>query len=321
MSGPGSRACGLLLGYAADALLGDPRRGHPVAAFGRLAQACERATYGDSRSRGAAYALVLVGGAAALGRSAHRAARGSTVAQTMLTAAAAWTVLGGRSLLAEADAMRSLLDDGDVPGARARLSHLCSREATGLGSDELARAAVESVAENTSDAVVAPLVWGAVAGVPGLLAYRAVNTLDAMVGYRTPRYLRFGWAAARLDDAANWLPAGVTAGLTVLAAPLVGGDPRTAWAVWRRDAAAHPSPNAGRVEAAFAGALGARLGGPSTYAGRLEDRGVLGDGRSAGVRDLPRAARLSRVVGAASAVLTASSVLAASRAGRSRARA
>ena len=160
---------------------------------------------------------------------------------------------------------------------------------------------MESVAENTSDAVVAPLFWGAVAGVPGLLAYRAVNTLDAMVGHRSPRYHRFGWAAARLDDAANWLPARACGLLTVLVAPAVGGRPADAWRAWRRDAAQHPSPNAGVVEAACAGALGVRLGGTNVYAGVAEDRGTLGDARPVEVADIGRAARLSLLVGAAAA--------------------
>jgi adenosylcobinamide-phosphate synthase len=141
--------------------------------------------------------------------------------------------------------------------------------------------------------------------VPGLLVYRAVNTLDAMVGYRSPRYRRFGWAAARLDDVANLLPSRATAGLTTLCAPLVGGSARGAWAAWRRDAAAHPSPNAGQVEAAFAGALEVRLGGPTRYPHGIEQRPVMGHGRSPDVGDLTRGVELSRVIGLAAAALAA----------------
>jgi adenosylcobinamide-phosphate synthase len=162
---------------------------------------------------------------------------------------------------------------------------------------------VESVAENTSDAVVAPLFWGALAGLPGLLGYRAVNTLDAMIGHRSPRYLRFGWAAARLDDAANWLPARLAAVLTAAIAPSVAGSPAAAWRAWRRDARQHPSPNAGVVEAAFAGSLGVRLGGTNSYQGRAEVRGVLGDGRPVAVADIARAVRLSRRVSGAALAL------------------
>ena len=158
----------------------------------------------------------------------------------------------------------------------------------------MARAAIESVAENTSDAVVGPLVWGIVAGAPGVVAYRIVNTLDAMVGHHSERYERFGCAAARLDDLAGLLPARLTAALAALLAPLVGGSTAGAWRAWRRDASAHPSPNAGPCEAAFAGALGVRLGGPTVYPYGLSDRPWQGDGRAPAAADIVRAARLSR---------------------------
>jgi len=164
---------------------------------------------------------------------------------------------------------------------------------------------VESVAENTCDAVVAPLLWGAVAGVGGLLGYRAVNTLDAMVGHHSMRYERFGWAAARLDDVANVVPARLTAVLAVALAPAVGGSGRVALRTLRRDGGAHPSPNAGRCEAAFAGALGVSLGGTNVYQGRAERRGTLGAGPPPGPADLDRAIRLSRLITAAAAVLCA----------------
>ena len=165
------------------------------------------------------------------------------------------------------------------------------RDPTWLDAGEVARATIESVAENTSDAVVAPLLWGAVAGPAGLLGYRALNTLDAMVGHRSPRYGRFGWAAARLDDAANLVPARVTA---LLAA---AGSPRAALRAWHRDARRHPSPNAGPVEASFAGALGVRLGGTNVYGDAVEDRGHLGDGRPPAPSDIPPAVRLADRVG------------------------
>ncbi len=153
---------------------------------------------------------------------------------------------------------------------------------------------MESVAENTSDAVVGALVWGAVAGVPGLVGFRAVNTLDAMVGHRSERYRRFGWASARLDDVVGWPGARLTA---VLAAAC-GGDARGAVRAWRADAGRHPSPNAGPVEASFAGALGVRLGGTLSYGGRVEHRPVLnGEGRAVVVGDIERTVRLSRRVG------------------------
>ena len=193
--------------------------------------------------------------------------------------------------------MARLLEAGEVPEARQRLSHLCARDATTLDSAELTRAATESIAENTSDAVVAPLFWGAVAGLPGLLGYRALNTLDAMVGYRSPRYRRFGWAAARADDVVNLAPSRIGGALTALCAPLAGGRARSAWRVWRRDGGRHPSPNAGQVEAAFAGALDIRLGGTNSYGGEVESRARLGEGRDPEPVDLRRAVRLSRLVG------------------------
>ena len=298
-----ARALGLVFGYAADLAFADPRRGHPVAGFGKLASAMERTCWADDRTRGAAYTGVLVGGITSAGWVAQRATRGRPVAEAAIVAVATWAVLGGRSLVGEGLVMQRLLEDGDLPGARDRLSHLCARDATGLPADELARASVESLAENTSDAVVAPLLWGAVAGVPGLLGYRAVNTLDAMVGYRSERYLRFGWASARLDDLLNLVPARVAAALTVAAAPVVGGSCVDAWRIWRRDGSRHPSPNAGPVEAASAGALGVTIGGSNIYDGSTEDRGTLGVGPAVVVADLGRAVRLSQAVGFGGIVL------------------
>ncbi|MBZ5736550.1 cobalamin biosynthesis protein [Nocardioides mangrovi] len=291
------RALGLALGFAADRLLGDPRRGHPVALFGSTAAAVERRLYADSRARGVAHTTLLVGGAVALGAVAER-----RLPPVLATAVATWAVLGGRSLEREASAVGAHLDGGDLPAARRRLTHLVGRDPSGLDADEVARAVVESVAENTSDAVVAPLLWGAVAGVPGLLGYRAANTLDAMVGHRSARYERFGWASARLDDLLNLAPARLAGAATVLvAAP---GRRAAAWRAWRRDAAAHPSPNAGVVEASFAGALGVRLGGENTYGDRVERRAELGDGRPPAPADIARATTLARRVSIASIVST-----------------
>ncbi|WP_431997954.1 cobalamin biosynthesis protein [Streptomyces fungicidicus] len=287
-------AYGAAAGLLGDLLLGDPRRGHPVAAFGRAAAAVERVLWRDDRGRGAVHTAVCVGGTVVLGSLAARSVRSSPAASAALTGVATWAVVGGTSLAREARAIGRALDAGDVEAARARLPHLCGRDPQALDADGIARAVVESVAENTSDAVVGALVWGAVAGVPGLLGFRAVNTLDAMVGHKSPRHLRYGWASARLDDVAGWPGARLTA---VLAA-LTGPDPRGAVRAWRADAAKHPSPNAGPVEASFAGALGVRLGGTLSYGGRVEHRPVLnGGGRAVSVADIDRAVRLSRRVG------------------------
>lgn len=278
---------GLAIGFVADRMFGDPARLHPVAGFGQLALKLQRPLYKRSRMRGALYEGVLVGGTVGLGVLAQRSAGW---VQTGLAAAATWSVLGGRTLEREAGAVHRLVQDHDLPGARERVRSLVGRDPTTLSGDALARACVESLAENTSDAVVAPLTWGAIAGIPGLVAYRAVNTLDAMVGYRSERWERFGWAAARVDDLANLLPARLATILTAM----LSGTPRAVLAVVRRDAHRHPSPNGGQIEAAYAATLGIRLGGSNVYAGVAEDRGVLGHGAPVRVGDIERAVLLSR---------------------------
>ncbi len=290
------RVAGIAIGYLADMLLGDPRHGHPVALFGSVAAALERVTYADSRRAGVVHVGTLLGALAALGVVAQRLAAGRTSAAT---AAATFVALGGTSLSRTGQQMADLLTAGDVAGAQQLLPSLCGRDPAALDAAGLTRAALESVAENTSDAHVAPVLWAAVGGTPAVLVYRGANTLDAMIGNRSPRYAEFGWAAARFDDVANFVAARVTAVLVSMCAPLVGGSPAAALRAWRRDAGRHPSPNAGVVEAAFAGALGVRLGGPTQYAHELEIRPTLGDGRAPAVADLSRAVRLSRIVQAA----------------------
>ena len=301
----GADAAGLVAGYLLDAALGDPRRFHPVAGFGTAAGALERRLYRPGRQAGAVYAAVAVGVPALAGLAAARATRRHPIARATLVAAATWTVLGGRTLRRESRIMAGHLDHGDLPAARERLGHLCGRDPSTLDAPELARATVESVAENTSDAVVAPLVWGGLLGLPGLLAYRAANTLDAMVGHRSARYERFGTAAARLDDALNLLPSRLTGLLTIAVAPAVGGSPRATLRVWRRDRNDHPSPNAGQCESAMAGALGVRLGGRNVYFGRSEVRPFLGDGPRPSAMHLRRAARVSGAVGATATAIAA----------------
>jgi adenosylcobinamide-phosphate synthase len=296
------RSAGLLGGYLADLLLADPARWHPVAGFGRAALALEQASYADSRRRGVFHVVACTLPVVGVGGVAQRWGRRW---QTPMVAVLTWAVLGGASLRREARALASALDGGDLAAARRRLPSLCGRDPAALDCTELARAAVESLAENTADAVVAPLWWGAVAGVPGLVGYRVVNTLDAMVGHRSARYARFGWAAARLDDVVNLVPARLTAVLTVAVAPLVGADAAGAWRTWRRDGRRHPSPNGGQCEAAFAGALGLRLGGRNVYAGRVEDRPTLGAGRAPLPADVARAARLAAAVALAAVLLAA----------------
>jgi adenosylcobinamide-phosphate synthase len=298
-------AAGLLAGFLLDAVLGDPRRFHPVAGFGTAAGALEKRVWAPDRRSGAVFTAVAVGGPALLGLAGAAVTRRRPAARAVLVAAATWTVLGGRTLRRESRVMARHLDAGDLPAARGRLNHLCGRDPSTLDEPELARATVESVAENTSDAVVAPLLWGGLLGLPGLLAYRAANTLDAMVGHRSDKYARFGTPSARLDDLLNLAPSRLTGLLTVAVSPIAGGTPRETLRVWKRDRNDHPSPNAGQCESAMAGALGVRLGGRNVYFGRSEVRPFLGDGPKPSARHLRRAARVSGAVGVAAAVIAA----------------
>ncbi|MFC4338090.1 cobalamin biosynthesis protein [Salininema proteolyticum] len=302
------RAAGIALGALADALFADPRRFHPVAGYGQAAMRLERVLYADSRAAGAVYTAVAVGvPTAAVWILQRRASGGWTV---VLTAATAWAALGGRSLLRAADGVDRPLEVGSLSRARFALRSLCARDAAELDGDELAKATVESLAENTSDAVVAPLWWVFAAGPAGIAAYRAVNTLDAMVGYKTSRYRNFGWASARLDDLANVVPARISAALAAVLAPVAGGSTAEGLRVWRRDGSRHPSPNAGQVESAFAGALGLRLGGSVNSYGDAEDsRPAMGDGKAPAREDIKRARKLSWAVGAAAAGLAVAGAL------------
>jgi len=268
-----------------DQLVGEPPvpdRLHPVALFGTGAAALERRLYDDRALPG-----VLLAGAAAVG-----AAAAGTVLRSPL--AAGYVATAGRGLHDAARAVAGALDAGDLATARARLPMLVGRDPARLDARGIARAAVESVAENTTDAVVAPALWTAAAGAPGAFLHRAADTLDSMVGYRDDRYRRFGTAAARLDDALAWVPARATAALVALARPTRAGDVlRTV----RADAPAHPSPNAGVAEAAFAAALGLRLGGTANrYGDVVERRPALGSGRDPGPADVHAAVDLSRHV-------------------------
>jgi len=216
-------AGGLIAGTVADALLGDPRRGHPVALFGTAARMLEDCLYAPNRARGAIFTacgLALATGPAVV---AGRTARDRPAARLALTTACTWTVIAPRSLAREAERVRQALLADDIQAARHMLPGLCGRDPGHLSQAQIASAVIESVAENSSDAIVAPLLWGALADNPGLAAYRAVNTLDAMVGHRSPRHERFGWASARLDDTANWAPARLTALLAAACAPVVDG--------------------------------------------------------------------------------------------------
>jgi adenosylcobinamide-phosphate synthase len=298
-------AAGLIGGALADAIAGDPARGHPVALFGQLMTAVEQRVYADRAATGVAYAAggVILGTGPLL--VAGRLTRTSPAGRAAITAATAWAAIASRSLAGAARQIGTCLAAGDLAQARESLPCLCGRDPQHLDRAGITRAVVESVAENTSDAIVAPLIWGALAGPAGLSGYRAVNTLDAMVGHHSPRYERFGRAAARLDDVANWVPARVTALLAAACSPAVGGRPPSTWQTAREYGPRHPSPNAGWCEAAFAGALGIRLGGVLSYSGRTEHRPEIGSGRAPQTGDIARAIRLSRAVTAGATALAA----------------
>ncbi len=296
-------ALGLGLGWAADAVLGDPAHHHPVATFGWAASAAELTMWRPSRAAGITYTFVLVVPLTIVAFAIDRALERFPKARLAFTILTTWTVLGGRSLGREARRLATALERGDLAEARLIVPSLVGRDPSELDESELCRAAVESVAENTADAVVAPLFWGALAGPAGAVAYRAANTLDAMIGHRTARYERFGWAAARLDDVLTWVPARLSALLSVVLAPLVAGKASHSWKTYRRYGASHPSPNAGRLEAAFAGALGVRLGGPNRYGDLVDNRPIIGEGQRPNPDTVRRARRLSLLVGGAAVPL------------------
>jgi adenosylcobinamide-phosphate synthase len=301
-------AIGAAGGWLADRLIGEPRVGpHPVAAFGSAMAAFERWTWRDSCLAGALHA----GSGTALAVLAGAAVRAGLGAGLPSTLAATYVAVAGRGLGEAASDVAAALGAGEVDAARWLLPSLVGRDPTTLDEKEIVRAVVESVAENTVDAVVAPMLWAAAAGAPGALGYRAVNTVDSMIGQRSPRYVRYGWAGARLDDVAAWVPARVTAAVVAAVRPGAAG---AVWRAVRHDAPGHPSPNAGVAEAAFAAALGLRLGGENRYGDRVEIRPPLGTGRPPEVADVAAAVRLSSDVGTAVALL----LVAAAFAGRRR---
>jgi adenosylcobinamide-phosphate synthase len=270
--------------YLLDLAAGDPEWfPHPVRGFGALIRDGERMLRRVARgpSQELAAGALLTAAVVSIAWMAGRSSKWF-----------AWTTLATRSLLSEAGAVIRALEDGDMERARVRLARIVGRDTAGLDESEISRAVIETLAESACDGIVAPLFWLAVGGVPAAMAYKAVNTLDSMIGHREAPYLYFGRAAARLDDGANFVPARLTA----LAISAHGGD---ALRIWWRDGGKHSSPNAGQSEAAMAGALGVRLGGANYYDGVRHDGPVLyAEGRPAAVRDARRALGIVAAVSA-----------------------
>lgn len=280
---PWTQWAACILALALDAWLGEPRRWHPLVGFGRYALAVERRCYGRERWRGGlAVALAVLPW---LGLAYFLARLPGIGAGLELLGL--YCAVGRRSLGQHARPVALALQQGDLAEARRRVSWLVSRDTAELSPGEVAKACVESVLENGCDAVVGALFWFAVAGLPGVVLYRLVNTLDAMWGYKNDRYQAFGWAAARLDDGLNYLPARATALAYCLA-----GRTGLGWRCWRSQAAAWKSPNAGPVMAAGAGALAVRLGGAASYGGQRQQRPLLGEGAEPEARHIEQALRL-----------------------------
>lgn len=270
-----------------DRVVGEPPvRWHPVAWFGTTMNAFEARWYADSRHRGIAYTTTGVALGLASGRLLERG-----LGKRLASVVAASIAIAGTMLETEAHGVAEALRLDDLDEARVRVGGLVGRQTSDLSAPEVSRAVIETLGENTVDAVTASLFCVAAGGAPGVLAHRAINTMDAMVGHRNDRYARFGWASARLDDVVNWLPARLTAVAVMAASPSRASHVvRTI----RRDASHHPSPNGGVVEAAFAAALDLRLGGTNRYGDVFDDRGVLGDGDEPSGVDIDRAAALAR---------------------------
>lgn len=255
-----------------------PDRWHPTAWFGSAMGRAEEVAYADSRAAGVRHLAVGVG----LGLVAGGMVRSPALAIGVCAA--------GRGLRLAAAGIEQELVAGDLDSARTALRSLAGRDASQLDESGISAAVIESLAENSVDAVIASAFWGLVGGAPAVFAHRAVNTLDAMVGHHNDRYEHFGWASARVDDAVAWVPARLFGALVAAAAPARAGDVRR---IVARDAGAHPSPNAGVAEAAMAAVLGRELGGPLHYGDRREDRPRLGEGPRPSTADIRTARQLT----------------------------
>jgi adenosylcobinamide-phosphate synthase len=276
----------LATSFTLDLLTGDPEwlSLHPVRVMGKAIQSLERlarrvaATPAEEIIAGAVITALMAGGTFAVTKVALQKARQSnSTAGNALEALLGWTTLALRSLLQEARAVLDALDADDLPLARRRLSRIVGRDTQHLDEKEIARAVIETLAESTCDGIIAPLFYLVIGSAPLALAFKAISTLDSMIGHRDLEYLYLGKVAARVDDAANYLPARISAALIGLSSAMIpGGNPQTAFRTWMRDGDNHASPNAGQPEAAMAGALQVRLGGANSYDGEVHQSPYLG---------------------------------------------
>ena len=301
----------VLLGFGLDLLLGDPAwMPHPVVWMGRAISALEkplRRAFGPSEAgllhAGRVLAAVLPLGTLLLTGLVCRAAQALHPALGLLVQTVwCWQALAAKGLYTESTAVQRQLEKQDLPAARRAVSRIVGRDTAALTPEGVAKAAVETVAENFSDGVIAPLLYMLLGGAPLALCYKSINTMDSMVGYKNEKYLYFGRAAAHLDDIANWLPSRLAALLWILCAGLCGQSMRGAWRIWRRDRRCHASPNSAQTESACAGALGVQLAGPAWYFGEYYHKKTIGDAhRPVEPQDIARTNR----------VMLAGSVLAA----------
>ena len=307
----------ILLGFLIDSLLGDPAKlPHPIRLIGWGISFCEKIlrrvfpkTNGGELAAGGVmcFIIVLLGGAVPFG-ILWLCLKVSVWLYFAVCAVMCWQILAARCLQKEAKKVYACLERGDLPAARAQIGMLVGRDTEELDEEQVVRAAVETVAENTSDGVIAPLFWLMLGGPVAGFMYKAINTMDSMVGYKNENYLYFGRVAAKLDDVVNFLPSRLAALSMIVAAPFVRLDDRNAARIWKRDRRKHASPNSAQTESVCAGALHVRLGGDASYFGKLHKKPFIGDAdRPLVAEDILRSCRL--MYAASILFLTAAAVI------------
>ena len=306
----------IAVGFCLDLILADPAwMPHPVVWMGRFITAAEKLlrnmfpkTPASERAAGVILVFALLGATGFISFGAVAlACKISPYLSFTLQALWCWQVLALKGLKQEAMAVCKKLEENDLSSARTAVARIVGRDTQNLSEEGVTKAAVETVAENFSDGVLAPLLYLFLGGAPLALMYKAINTMDSMVGYKNERYRFFGWAAAKLDDIANFIPSRIAAFLWIAASGLAGQNAKNAFRIWRRDRRNHASPNSAQTEAACAGALGVQLAGPASYFGQVVEKPYIGDAlRSIEPKDIERACKalyLASTLGLLSGVL------------------